>query len=111
MADLRLPVYLELPLRHFSIMHESLLGPIDIRKYLDRYNPIIESVSVGGESGPHARVCEYSWVLDIRNQCMKYNVPFHYHQTGAKLLKDGKLYNIPRSEQPRQAKKAGIDFK
>ena len=109
MADIRLPLFLELPLKHRSITHEPMLGPIDLRKYLAGYGNRIESISVGGESGPDARVCDYSWVLDIRNQCIEYAVPFHYHQTGAKLLKDGRLYIIPRREQHRQAIKAGID--
>ena len=27
--------------------------------------PWVESVTVGGESGDDARVCDYAWVLDI----------------------------------------------
>ena len=109
MADIRLPVFLELPLKHLSIIHEPLLSPIDIRKYLSKYNDRIKSVSVGGESGEDARICDYSWVLGIRSQCLEYGIPFHYHQTGALLLKDGKRYHIPRKEQHRQARKADID--
>lgn len=110
MADIRLPVFLELPMQHRSIIHEPLLGPVDIRKYLDAYRDRIDSVSVGGESGPEARTCDYSWVLDIRQQCIDNHVPFHYHQTGAKLLKDGVLYTIPRQHHHSQARKAKIDI-
>lgn len=110
MADLRLPVFLEIPMRHRSIVHEPLLGPIDIRNYLAVYHDRIDSVSVGGESGPEARICDYAWVLDIRQQCMEYKILFHYHQTGARLLKDGKLYDIPRKYHHSQARKAGIDI-
>ncbi|MBQ9857953.1 MAG: DUF5131 family protein, partial [Oscillospiraceae bacterium] len=85
---------------------EPLLERIDLRKYL---TPEIETVGAGGESGRNARVCEYDWVLDIRNACRDAGVNFFYHQTGAKLLKDGKLYNIPRKYQHSQAHKAGID--
>lgn len=56
-------------------------------------------VSAGGESGPEARICDYEWVLDIRSQCINANVSFDFHQTGAKLLKDGKLYRIPKEKQ------------
>jgi hypothetical protein len=37
--------------------------------------------------------------------------PFRFHQTGAKLIKDGKLYYIRRCYQHEQAKKAGVDYK
>lgn len=110
MADARLPVFLQIPMRRRSIIHEPLLGPIDIRSYLDAFQGRIQSVSVGGESGPEARICDYSWVLDIRQQCIDHQIPFHYHQTGAKLRKEGKLYDIPRKYQNSQARKAGIDI-
>ena len=68
------------------------------------------SVSVGGESGPNARPCDYDWVLDLQAQCLKYGVGFHYHQTGARLIKDGREYRIPRRQQHKQAHKAHLDF-
>lgn len=33
-ADSRLPVFLSLPIRHRQVIHEPMLGPIDIRRYL-----------------------------------------------------------------------------
>lgn len=80
---------------------------VDLSKYL---NQSIKQVIVGGESGDDARVCNYDWVLQIRQQCMTANVPFVFKQTGAKFYKDGKLYAIPRKLQHFQAKKAKIDF-
>ena len=65
-ADHRLPQYLELPLSHRHIMVEPMLGRIDLRKYLA--TGLIEAVSVGGESGPNARACDYAWVLDLHIQ-------------------------------------------
>ncbi len=107
MADLRLPVFRSLPVRHKMIVAAPLLGRIDLRDYLD---PSIEQVAVGGESGADARVCDYDWVLDLRGQCVECGVPFMFHQTGAKLLKDGRLYRIARRFQIAQARKAGIDY-
>lgn len=72
--------------------------------------PLIESVSVGGESGPEARVCDYAWVLDLHCQCVEYGVGFSYHQTGAKLKRGEKIYEIPRELQHEQAHKAKLDF-
>ena len=106
-ADIRLPVYCKAPIRHKSIICSPLLGPIDLRPYL---SASMEEVVVGGESGEDARVCDYSWVLDLRQQCVEAGVPFHFMQTGARLLKDGKCYRIPRKHQHSQARAAGIDF-
>ena len=106
-ADIRLPVYCKAPIRHKSIICSPLLGPIDLRPYL---SDSMEEVVVGGESGEEARVCDYSWVLDLRQQCVEAGVPFHFMQTGARLLKDGKCYRIPRKHQHSQARAAGIDF-
>ena len=119
-ADERLPIFLELPIRHKQIICEPLLGPIDFHGRLDALayaaSPIngdaqrCEQVTVGGESGQDARVCDYDWVLNIREQCFNSNVSFHFKQTGAHFRKDGRLYNIPRYLQMAQAHKAGIDF-
>ena len=106
-ADRRLPVMLSLPIKHMEIIHEPMLEAVDISKYLSTGK--IEAVTCGGESGPEARLCDYSWILDTRRQCLEYNVPFHFKQTGALFRKDGKLYHIPRAIQMSQAKKAGID--
>lgn len=104
-CGLRFPVFAELPLRHRQIICEPLLGPVDLSPYLTRE---VERVIVGGESGPGARVCDYAWVLDIREQCVRAGVKFTFKQTGARFQKDGRLYTIRRMEQYSQAKKAGI---
>ena len=109
-ADLRLPVFLELPIRHKSITHEPMLQKINIRKYLREYGEIIESVSCGGESGPDARPCDYAWVMDTMLQCVEFNVSFFFHQTGANFIKGGRAYNIERKYQHQQAEKAGINY-
>lgn len=59
----------------------------------------INWVIVGGESGPGARPMTKSWVLSIRNQCKRAQVPFFFKQwggvrkatTGRTL--DGKTYS------------------
>ncbi len=106
-ADRRLPVFLSAPIKKKSIICEPLLGKIDISKYLTSE---IADVTVGGESGKDARICDYDWVLDIRSQCERAGVPFSFHQTGACFVKDGRLYMIPRKIQHAQAKKANIDI-
>lgn len=106
-ADFRLNIYKDLPIKHKGIICEPILSKIDLTKYLDSS---IEQVVVGGESGTQARICDYSWVLDIKEQCSKRNINFWFKQTGAKFLKDKKLYRVPKRYQGIQAKKANINL-
>ena len=108
MADYRLPIMIELPIKHMEIIHEPMLEAIDINKYLESGK--IEQVTCGGESGDNARELNYDWVLSIREQCKKWEVPFYFKQTGAKFIKDGKVYKVPRAIQMEQARKANIDL-
>lgn len=106
-ADERLPVFLSLPIVHRFIVCEPLLEKINLRSYLDRR---IEKVIVGGESGEGARVCDYDWVLSIRDDCAATGTAFHFKQTGANFRKGGRVYVIPRKYQLSQARAAGIDL-
>jgi len=105
-CDLRFPVFNTLPIRHKHVICEPLLGPIMLEPYLHEG---IAQVTVGGESGPAARVCDYDWVLQIRQQCINRGVPFRFKQTGANFLKGGRLYRVERRLQHAQAQKAGLD--
>lgn len=105
-VDERLPVFRDVPIARKLIVCEPLLERIDLSAYLGDW---VECVSVGGESGEEARVCDYDWVLEIRRQCIEANVPFYFRQTGANFVKDGKCYRIKRPLQHSQAKKANID--
>lgn len=109
-ADHRLPIYLALPLRHRSVMVEPMLGQVNLVPYFREHPGKIESVSVGGESGPGARPCDYAWILDLHMQCVENGVGFSYHQTGATLIKGGRTYSIPREFQHEQAHKAHLDY-
>lgn len=106
-TDERLQVFRELPICHKAIICEPLLGTIDFH---DRLGAWVEQVTVGGESGHDARVCDYDWVLGIRQQCVKADVSFCFKQTGALFRKDGRTFHIPRDRQMSQAHKAGIDY-
>lgn len=107
MADHRLPIFNDLPIKHKSIIVAPMLERMDISRWLDG---TIEEVSVSGESGVGARPCDYDWILDLRSQCVAKEVPFRFHQTGAYFIKDGRLYRIHRRHQLSQAHKANIDY-
>lgn len=108
-ADYRIPILLEFPIKHREIIHEPMLESINIDKYLKSGR--IERVTCGGESGENARLCDYSWILNTRHQCLYNNVSFVFKQTGENFCKDGKLYHIPRKYQMAQAEKANINFR
>lgn len=72
---------------------EPLLSPLN-KLPLDG----IKWVIVGGESGPGHRPMNKEWVISIRNQCKKGQIPFFFKQWGGfhrkkngRLL-DGKIY-------------------
>ena len=63
---------------------EPLLGPLtrlDLRG--------IDWVIVGGESGPKHRQADPVWIRDIRDQCLRAEVPFFFKQWGGVLAKSG----------------------
>jgi len=105
-CDIRFPVLNSVPIARKFVICEPLLSDIDMSKYL---NPSILQVLVGGESGNFARICNYDWVLHIRQQCIEKGIKFYFKQTGARFRKDGKLYAIERKYQHSQARKAGIN--
>jgi protein gp37 len=108
-ADYRLPIYKAAPIKHKILICEPLLDRIDLRPC--GIGSWVEQVVVGGESGIEARPCDFDWVMEIRNLCVESNVSFWFKQTGAKFIKDGRLYPIRRPFQHSQARKAGINFK
>ena len=75
----------------------------------------LDWVIVGGESGPHARPLDASWVRSIRDQCVAKRIPFFFKQWGGPNKKaagrvlDGQVW----SEMPRPSKKIsrGRDLK
>lgn len=108
-ADYRLPIYRSVPIKHKIIICEPLLEQIDLRPY--DIGTWVEQVVAGGESGYGVRFCDFDWIMELRTVCEENNVAFWFKQTGAKFVKDGKLYNIKRQFQHSQARNAGVNFK
>ena len=62
---------------------EPLLGPVILGKALED----LQWIMVGGESscdGKSARPMHAAWVENIRDECLKAKVPFHFKQWGGK---------------------------
>lgn len=105
-ADYRLPLFLSYPIKRRCIAASPLLGAIDISAYLDG----IEHVTVGGETGRKARLCNYDWVLDIREQCVKAGITFWFKNTGSLFKYDGTVQIINPFKQSVVAKEFGINI-
>ena len=87
-----------------------MLQEIHIEKFLEKYHDQIECVSCGGESGEDARLCDYGWIIITKVQCVEYDVPFHFHQTGSLFKRGNRVYHIELKDQDAQAKRADIDY-
>jgi protein gp37 len=69
---------------------EPMLNVVDIREYASS----IQEVIVGGESGPHARLCPHPLaVREVRDQCMALGVRFCFKQWGDGFPWKTKLHN------------------
>lgn len=108
-ADYRLPIFLRVPIKHRGIAYAPMLEEIHIEKYLE--SGLVDLVTCGGESGEHARLCDFAWVLSTMEQCVRFDVAFQFHQTGALFKKGEKIYRIPRKYQHKQAELAGVNYK
>lgn len=105
-ADKKLSVFRTLPIKHKCITAQPLIERVDLEPYLDG----VELVVVGGESDREARPLDYSWVLDIRAQCIRKQVNFEFRQCGTHFIKDGRAYTLQTRDLCRQARLAGINY-
>ena len=106
LADYRLPLFLSYPIKRRFIACAPLLEPIDLTPYLGK----IEHVSVGGETGREARECDYDWILNIREQCLKAGITFWFKNTGSFFRRDGVIQKVNPFKQNNLAKECGINI-
>lgn len=86
-AGYRLPILLDLPIKHRGICIEPMLEGMDISTFLESGRFDL-GVIAGGESGSSrvTRALDYKWIEDIKNQCSRYNTPFWFKQTGTRFI-------------------------
>lgn len=106
LADYRLPLFLSYPIKHRFIACAPILEAIDLKSYLHG----VEHVTVGGETGREARECDYDWVLNIREQCIKANITFWFKNTGSFFKHNGIVKKINPFKQSNMAKDLGINI-
>lgn len=84
-AQLRIPRLLEVPAAVHFLSCEPLLGPLDLRPWLEQ----MEWVITGGESGPRHRGFDVGWVRDINAQCAGGGVAHFFKQHGGRTHAEG----------------------
>lgn len=105
-ADVRLPIFAKLPIKHKNIICQPMISEINLEPYLDG----VELVVVGGESDRYARPLYYDWVLKVRESCIRKGAAFEFRQLGTHFVKDGKEYTIQKKDLCAQARKANINY-
>jgi protein gp37 len=106
MADSRLPLFLSYPIKRRFIACSPMLERIDVSPYLKG----MDHVTAGGETGRDARICDYDWILDIRDQCVSAGVSFWFKNTGTNFRKDGEVRKINPFKESGIAKETGISI-
>lgn len=106
LADERLPLFLSYPIKRRFIACAPLLEEIDLTPYLHG----IDHISVGGETSKAARICDYDWVLSLREQCIRANVTFWFKNTGSLFRHDGVVEKVNPFKQTARAKELDINI-
>lgn len=85
-ADERIPELLKIPATVRFLSCEPLLGPVDLTPWLGTghptFDPGVDWVIVGGESGPKARPFDVRWAWSLVEQCADAGVPCFVKQLG-----------------------------
>ena len=100
MADERLRIFRDLPIKHKNIVCQPLLENINIEKYIESNMLVI----VGGEYG------NFDWIMNLRNQCIRKKSSFELRQLGTNFVKDGVVYKLRYRDLSSQAKKANLNI-
>lgn len=106
LANYRLPLFLSYPIKRRFIACSPMLERIDLAPYL----PGVDHVTVSGENGRDARVCNYEWVLNVREQCLKAGITFWFKSSGTFFERDGVVEKINPFKQGALTKELGIDI-
>lgn len=85
-AHVRLPLLAQTPAAVRFASCEPLLGPVDLRPWLDGG---LDWVIVGGESGAGHRPFDLDWARQIRDDCVDQQVSFFFKQVGGRTPKAG----------------------
>ncbi len=101
-ADERIPILINLPLKHKGIMIAPFIGEISLERYLRRNS--FNNVWCGGENYNGSRPLYYDWVKKLSDECKKFDTNFNFFETGNTFIHNNQ--EIKLSSRKEQAKYA-----
>lgn len=108
-ANNRIPILLVVPAKYKGIMIAPILGEINIDNYLKSGQ--IKQLLIGGENYKGARPCNFSWVVNLADQCRRNGVNCRFIDIGENFVKNDRRYIIKNKKvRIEQAKKSGVSF-
>lgn len=63
-----------------------------------------------GDSDDSGALLDFSWVQELRRQCIALDIPFYFSGTGANFRMRGRDYHIDKKFQESQARKADVNY-
>lgn len=70
----------------------------------------ISYLSCSGDSEESGSVLDFSWVQDLRRQCISLDIPFYFTGTGSNFRMRGRDFHIDKKFQSSQAGKAEMNY-
>ena len=70
----------------------------------------ISYLSCSGDSEESGSVLDFSWVQDLRCQCISLDIPFYFTGTGSNFRMKGRDFHIDKKFQASQAGKAEMNY-
>jgi protein gp37 len=90
--DYRIGILSKTPARVWFVSYEPATGPLELEDHMSV--GFVDWVISGGESGYNsgkykARPAEMDWFRDIRDECIRWDIPYFHKQNGGTMKGDG----------------------
>ncbi len=76
----------------------------------DTLSKIDTVICAGDGKEDNPCICDFSYVIKLRDDCKNLNKNFIFRDTGRRFKMNDKIYNIPKAVGKSQAQKANVDF-
>jgi len=107
-CNARIPELLKIPAAKRGLCLSPLLEKVDLEPWLGGGS--IDWVSCGGEVGSSTRLCDFSWIREIRLQCIRSGVSFEVSNLGSRFRKDGRVYRMDPDTQIEQSARSHLNY-